>query len=190
MTGGAQTGVDHQCHILFLVILGIDPQATAVHFQAWRLAIQGDQAAEVLGALQGLGKIHFHMGFRVVHCPHIGDCKRSHRRDVVVALALVFHAKRAAIPAQGHLAGLVTPTDTGYGESMAQAGLVVLPAYRQVLLVLAGTQAFFHLVLICQIPGFQAAGEHHLLAIIRRQQGLHSQAQLLAHDLQGEFRRG
>ena len=190
MTGGAQAGVDHQRHILFLVILGVDPQATAVHLQAWRLAIQGDQAVEVLGALQGLGKIHFHMGFRVVHCPHIGDFEGRYRRDVVMALTLIFHAQRAAIPAQGHLTGLVAPADTGYGKTMAQAGLVVLPAYREALIVLAGAQAFFHPIFVCQIPGFQAAGEHHLLAIIRRQQGLHGQAQLLAHDLQGEFRRG
>ena len=85
-----------------------------------------------------------------------------------MAFALVFHAQGAAIPAQGHLAGPVTPADTGYGETMAQAGLVVLPAYRQGLIVLAGAQAFLHHFGICQIPGFQAAGEHHLLPVIRR----------------------
>ena len=100
LTGGAQAAVNHQLHIVFQLILRINAQGAAIHFHSRRLAIQRDQPFQVLGGLQGFGKVHLDVGFGVTDRPHIGYREVFQCRHRVMTVALVVHAKGRRIPAQ------------------------------------------------------------------------------------------
>ena len=63
----------------------------------------------------------------------------------------------------------------------------MLPVNGQSLVVLAGIQYRLYVSLVRQIASLQTAAQYHFAAIVRGQQGLHRQAQLLTQHLQGEL---
>ena len=120
LLGRTDSRLDHQFHRLVAVVFRVDPQPAAIHFGArLEVTIQGDQPHQILGSLQRLGEIHFHMGLRIIHCPHIGDGESGDGRHPIMALAAVVQSQGLAVPAERQAAFAIAPNHLTDGEIMA-----------------------------------------------------------------------